>query len=487
MCRVFVDVYHGGVPKPCLFLPGHEEKKSIVKIVAVWIWDRGRAILASFACVVDCEREHARLLVTSKMVAGPPCSSHAVSRFHSALRVTPCRDCSFVRSAAAPPHRLLPTPPAQHLCRRSFSGGGSASSSSVRPIPTSSTSQLEKLLALQSVSAGDETVRAGDSVFGKTNHDQHSGRDQDRPEGSAEKKLPVLSPEEALYLAKEAGFYSRQELQDQIIRSPSFSTDRTSPFLIDRFLDPLPTPKMERQVVESEEDDRGQSSYGLYGEKPVPRKIHDALLRLSSGTPASANGSLAKNFRHGSGSTVPAFDDPRATFLVPKNRYEARGSHAAGTGGGIGLDSSEDEDSAASDSTKRTTNEWRCVAEGYGTRARASAHCILRRGSGIIKVNGEEDFTSRWPLLYNRLEVVLPFTVTQTCCYYDVFLAVKGGGTSGQAGAAKLAIARALAQARPSCVPLLNSRQLLHEDLRQKLPKDSSRPKARAGWRWSKR
>lgn len=49
----------------------------------------------------------------------------------------------------------------------------------------------------------------------------------------------ALSPEEALYLAKEAGFYTKQELQEQIIRSPPFSKSR-SPFLLEDFLAPLP-------------------------------------------------------------------------------------------------------------------------------------------------------------------------------------------------------------------------------------------------------
>ncbi len=51
--------------------------------------------------------------------------------------------------------------------------------------------------------------------------------------------------------------------------------------------------------------------------------------------------------------------------------------------------------------------EWLSRAEGQGTHARATAKVVIVRGSGKIKVNGEEDFTSRWPHLYYSLKVDL--------------------------------------------------------------------------------
>ncbi|CAD7963671.1 unnamed protein product [Amoebophrya sp. A25] len=212
---------------------------------------------------------------------------------------------------------------------------------------------------------------------------------------------------------------------------------------MDRFLDPLPQPTLESHEELIEEDDLG-ANFGLHGKQPVPRKIHETL-RRATGCTTPAGGSSASSTRSASKTTLSSFID----------------SH--------------------------TGNEWLSYAEGRGTRLRAAAHCVLRRGTGVIKVNGEEDLASRWPLLYNRMELCLPFYVAEACCLFDVFLAVKGGGPSGQAGACRLAVARALATARPACVPLLNSRQLLFEDLRNKLPKDPRRPKARANWRWSKR
>ena len=63
----------------------------------------------------------------------------------------------------------------------------------------------------------------------------------------------VLTPEEALFLAKEAGAYTKKELQHQLLRSPSFSRHE-SPFLLDHFLTPLPGSSggLRREEVEEE-------------------------------------------------------------------------------------------------------------------------------------------------------------------------------------------------------------------------------------------
>eukprot|EP00439_Symbiodinium_sp_Y106_P071845 s2539_g13.t1 len=80
---------------------------------------------------------------------------------------------------------------------------------------------------------------------------------------------------------------------------------------------------------------------------------------------------------------------------------------------------------------------------------------VLVRGTGIFRVNGEqdevEDMYSRWPQIYNRVDVCQPFKLTGTAGQYDVFVETRGGGLSGQAGATRLAISRALFEANPSC------------------------------------
>jgi len=131
--------------------------------------------------------------------------------------------------------------------------------------------------------------------------------------------------------------------------------------------------------------------------------------------------------------------------------------------------------------------EWLCEAEGYGTRKRSTAHAVLRRGIGIFKVNGEADVYSQWPQIYNRFDVCQPFKLTGTACAYDVFVDVRGGGPGGQAGAARLAVSRALLMANPACHDDLQKAFCLLEDTRQKLSKMSGKKSAFGSFSWSKR
>lgn len=131
--------------------------------------------------------------------------------------------------------------------------------------------------------------------------------------------------------------------------------------------------------------------------------------------------------------------------------------------------------------------EWLCRAEGVGTRKRATAHAAIVRGTGIFKINGDTDIFARWPLLYNRFDVCQPFKLTGTAGVYDVFVEVRGGGTSGQAGAARLAVARALFAANPHCHDALQEGFCLLEDTRQKMSKQAGKAGARKGFPWTKR
>lgn len=131
--------------------------------------------------------------------------------------------------------------------------------------------------------------------------------------------------------------------------------------------------------------------------------------------------------------------------------------------------------------------EWLARAEGRGTRKRASAHAVIRRGSGTFKVNGESDMFAWWPLPYHRFDVCQPFKLTGTAGVYDVFVEVVGGGEGGQAGAARLAIARALLHANPGCHDALQRGFCLLEDTRQKMSKMPGKKGARASFSWTKR
>eukprot|EP00434_Breviolum_minutum_P018882 symbB.v1.2.016652.t3/scaffold1274.1/size127343/7 len=107
--------------------------------------------------------------------------------------------------------------------------------------------------------------------------------------------------------------------------------------------------------------------------------------------------------------------------------------------------------------------EWLSRCEGRGTRKRSAAHAVLVRGTGLFRVNGEQDMYHRWPQIYHRIDVCQPFKLTGTAGIYDVFVSVRGGGLSGQAGATRLAVSRALFQANPSCHDRLQRGFCLYE------------------------
>ena len=80
---------------------------------------------------------------------------------------------------------------------------------------------------------------------------------------------------------------------------------------------------------------------------------------------------------------------------------------------------------------------------GTGRRKTSTARVFLRPGTGAIKVNSRvfEEFFPREAL---RTLIRIPLVVTETADKFDILATVKGGGVSGQAGAVRLGIARAL-------------------------------------------
>ncbi|KAL8445086.1 hypothetical protein Emed_005886 [Eimeria media] len=98
---------------------------------------------------------------------------------------------------------------------------------------------------------------------------------------------------------------------------------------------------------------------------------------------------------------------------------------------------------------------WLCKAEGRGTRKRAAALAVLTRGTGQVRVCGREEVYVRWAYVYNRMEVLQPLYIAGAAGLFDVDLQVRGGGPSGQAAAARLAIGRALVAACNECQPQL--------------------------------
>lgn len=123
---------------------------------------------------------------------------------------------------------------------------------------------------------------------------------------------------------------------------------------------------------------------------------------------------------------------------------------------------------------------------GTGRRKSAVARVRLSPGSGAISINGrpaERYFTE----IQERAAVTDPLAVTNTIGRFDVTVNVSGGGHSGQAGAIRLGVARALVRADKRYEPVLRDRGFLTRDSRIVERKKYGRRKARRRFQFSKR
>jgi small subunit ribosomal protein S9 len=121
-----------------------------------------------------------------------------------------------------------------------------------------------------------------------------------------------------------------------------------------------------------------------------------------------------------------------------------------------------------------------------GRRKTSVARVILRNGNGKITVNGK-GFEHAFPQLLSREDILNPFKVTETMGSYDVLVNVNGGGTTGQAQAIRLGIARALIEINPDFRPALKKEGFLTRDPRMVERKKYGQPKARKRFQFSKR
>lgn len=121
-----------------------------------------------------------------------------------------------------------------------------------------------------------------------------------------------------------------------------------------------------------------------------------------------------------------------------------------------------------------------------GRRKTSVARVYLRNGSGTITVNGEL-FEKAFPQLLSREDILNPFKITETMGQYDVKVNVNGGGTTGQAQAIRLGIARALIRINPDFRPKLKAEGFLTRDPRMVERKKYGQPKARKRFQFSKR
>lgn len=123
---------------------------------------------------------------------------------------------------------------------------------------------------------------------------------------------------------------------------------------------------------------------------------------------------------------------------------------------------------------------------GTGRRKTSIARVYLRPGSGRIRVNGrslEEVFTSpAW-----REHARGPLTFTGVTGQFDAEISVYGGGSSGQAGAVRMGVARALSLANPGLRQKLRQNGYLTRDPRMKERKKYGQKGARKRFQWTKR
>lgn len=123
---------------------------------------------------------------------------------------------------------------------------------------------------------------------------------------------------------------------------------------------------------------------------------------------------------------------------------------------------------------------------GTGRRKSSVARVYLRAGKGEITINGRA-FEDYIPSAAVRLDVLQPLELTETTEKFDVLVNVYGGGTTGQAGAIRLGIARALMEVNPDYRATLKPAGLVTRDSRSKERKKYGLKGARRAPQFSKR
>jgi small subunit ribosomal protein S9 len=123
---------------------------------------------------------------------------------------------------------------------------------------------------------------------------------------------------------------------------------------------------------------------------------------------------------------------------------------------------------------------------GTGRRKEAVARVRLVPGSGKFEVNGRalEDY---FPSRVHRMIATAPLRVIGRDKDFDVVARLDGGGVSGQAGAVRLGVARAIIELEPDLRPQLKAEGMLTRDAREKERRKYGLKKARKAPQYSKR
>jgi small subunit ribosomal protein S9 len=138
--------------------------------------------------------------------------------------------------------------------------------------------------------------------------------------------------------------------------------------------------------------------------------------------------------------------------------------------------------------TKIAREEKPQILRTYGTGRRkdATARVWITRGSGKIVVNGRA-FEHYFPRAVSRMVINQPFAALNVMDHFDVLCTVSGGGLSGQAGALRLGISRALCLYDPTYHGTLRQGDYMTRDPRAVERKKYGRRKARRSFQFSKR
>jgi small subunit ribosomal protein S9 len=126
------------------------------------------------------------------------------------------------------------------------------------------------------------------------------------------------------------------------------------------------------------------------------------------------------------------------------------------------------------------------IYSATGRRKASIARVNLKNGSGAVTVNGK-DIDDYFATATQRQSALQPLQVTENNKKFDVQIRAEGGGLMGQAGAASLALARALLQVNPEYRTAFRAKGLLTRDPRMKERKKSGQPGARRRFQFSKR
>ncbi len=126
------------------------------------------------------------------------------------------------------------------------------------------------------------------------------------------------------------------------------------------------------------------------------------------------------------------------------------------------------------------------LTQTTGRRKQAIARVRLRPGTGTVTVN-QRAIDDYFPSATHRMVVTEPLRLTSTAETYDVDATIAGGGISGQAGALRLGIARALADLDGEMRATLKKAGFLTRDAREKESKKYGLKKARKAPQYSKR